>query len=76
MAEKKIPKINILSNQLSDSDTPDKEADPRLRTSEEERQYGMIRYILYYILIYSSYIYMYGTVAVYLLIQLFTSTYI
>ena len=32
-------------------------------------------YILY-ILIYSSYIYMYETVAVYLLIRLFTSTYI
>ena len=42
MAEKKIPKINALSDQLSDSDTPDEEADPRLPTSEEERQYGMI----------------------------------
>ena len=39
MAEKKIPKINTQSVQLSDSDTPDKEADPQLRTSEEERQY-------------------------------------
>ena len=28
MAEKKIPKINIQSDQLSDSDTPDEEADP------------------------------------------------
>ena len=42
MAEKKIPKINTPSDQLSDSDTPDKEADPRLHTSEE-RQYGMIK---------------------------------
>ena len=43
MAEKKIPKINTLSDQLSDSDTPEEEADPRLHTSEEERQCGMIR---------------------------------
>ena len=43
MVEKKIPKINTLSDQLSDSDTPDEEADPQLCTSEEERQYGMIR---------------------------------
>ena len=40
---KKIPKINTQGDQLSDSDTPDEEADPRLRTSEEERQYGMIK---------------------------------
>ena len=45
MAEKKIPKINTLSDQLSDSDTPEEEADPRLRTSEEESQYGMIKRI-------------------------------
>ena len=43
MAEKKIPKNNTPSDQLSDSDTSDEEADPRLRTSEEERQYGMVR---------------------------------
>ena len=43
MVEKKIPKINIPSDQLSDSDTPDKEADPRLCTSEEERQYETIK---------------------------------
>ena len=43
MAEKKIPKIKTQSDQLSDSDTPDKKADLRLRTSEEERNYGMIR---------------------------------
>ena len=43
MAKKKIPKIKTHSDQLSDSDTPDEEADLRLRTSEEERTYGMIR---------------------------------
>ena len=43
MAEKKIPKIKAQSEQLSDSDTPDEEADSRLRTWEEERKYGTIR---------------------------------
>ena len=43
MAEEKIPKTKAQSDQLSDSDTPDEEADPRLRTSEVERIYGMIR---------------------------------
>ena len=43
MPEKQIPKIKAQSEQLSDSDTPDKEVNPRLCTSEEERQYGMIR---------------------------------
>ena len=43
MAERKIPKINTPSDQLSDSDTPDEEADPWLHTSEEERQYGMTK---------------------------------
>ena len=43
MAEKQIPKIKAQSEQLSDSNTLDEEADPRLHTSEEERQYGMIR---------------------------------
>ena len=43
MVEEKIPKIKTQSDQLSNSDTPDKKADPRLRTSEEERNYGMIR---------------------------------
>ena len=43
MVEKKIPKINTPSDQLSDSDTLDEEADSRLRTSEEERQYGTIK---------------------------------
>ena len=36
MAEEKIPKTKAQSDQLSDSDTPDEEADPRLRTSKEE----------------------------------------
>ena len=43
MAEEKIPKTKAQSDQLSDSDTPDEEVDPRLRTSEEERIYGTIR---------------------------------
>ena len=43
MAEEKILKTKAQSDQLSDSDTPDEEADPRLHTSEEERIYGMIR---------------------------------
>ena len=42
MAEDKIPKTKAQSEQLSDSDSPDEEADPQLRTSEEERIYGMI----------------------------------
>ena len=43
MVEEKITKTKAQSEQLSDSDTPDEEADPRLCTSEEERIYGMIR---------------------------------
>ena len=43
MAEKKVLKTKVQSEQLSDSDTPDEEVDPRLRTSEEERIYRMIR---------------------------------
>ena len=43
MVEEKVPKTKVQSEQLSDSDSPDEEADPRLRTSEEERIYGMIR---------------------------------
>ena len=42
MAEEKIPKTKTLSDQLSDSNTPDEEADSRLCTSKEE-SYGMIR---------------------------------
>ena len=43
MAEKRIPKINTPSEQLSDSNTLDEEADPQLCISEEERTYGMLR---------------------------------
>ena len=43
MVEEKILKTKAQSEQLSDSDTPDEEADPRLHTSEEERIYGTIR---------------------------------
>ena len=43
MAEKKVQKTKVQSDQLSDSDTPDEEVDPQLRTSEEERIYRMIR---------------------------------
>ena len=43
MVEEKIPKTKAQGEQLSDSDTPDEEADPQLCTSEEERIYGMIR---------------------------------
>ena len=39
MVEKKVLKTKAQSDQLSDSDTPDEEADPQLRTSEEERIY-------------------------------------
>ena len=43
MAEKKIQKTKVQSDQLSNIDTPDEEVDPQLRTSEEEGIYGMIR---------------------------------
>ena len=42
MAEKKVQKTKVQSDQLSDSDTPDEEVDPQLCTSEEERIYRMI----------------------------------
>ena len=43
MVEEKITKTKTLSDQLSDSNTPDEEANPLLRTSKEERSYGTIR---------------------------------
>ena len=43
MVQEKILKTKVQSEQLSDSDTPDEEADPQLRTSEEKRIYGTIR---------------------------------
>ena len=36
MAEKKVPKTKVQSDQLSDSDTPDEEVDPQLCTSEKK----------------------------------------
>ena len=43
MAEKKVQKTKVQSDQLSDSDTTDEEVDPQLCTSKEERIYGTIR---------------------------------
>ena len=43
MVEKNIQKTKVQNDYFSDSDTPDEEVDPQLRTSEEERIYGMIR---------------------------------
>ena len=43
MVEKKVQKTKVQSDQLSDSDIPDKEVDQQLRASEEERIYRMIR---------------------------------
>ena len=43
MAEEKKHKTKAQSEQLSDSDTLDEEADLRLHTSKEERSYGLIR---------------------------------
>ena len=43
MVEKKVQKTKVQSDYLSDSDTPDKEVDLQLHTSEEERIYGMIK---------------------------------
>ena len=43
MAEKNLQKTKVQSDHLSDSDTPDKEVDLQLHTSEEERIYGMIK---------------------------------
>ena len=43
MAVKNVQKTKVQNDYLSDSDTPDEEVDPQLRTSEEERIYGMIK---------------------------------
>ena len=43
MVEKKVQKIKVQSDYLSDSDTSDEEVDPQLSMSEEERIYGMIK---------------------------------
>ena len=38
-----VQKTKVQSDYLSDSDTSEKEVDPRLCTSEQERIYGMIK---------------------------------
>ena len=43
MAEKKVQKTKAQSDYLKDSNTSEEEASPYLRTSEEERIYGMIK---------------------------------
>ena len=43
MVEKKVEKTKVQIDQLSNSDTPDEEANPQLCTSEEERIYRTIR---------------------------------
>ena len=43
MVEKNVQKTKVQNDHLSDNDTPDKEVDPQLCTSEEERIYGMIK---------------------------------
>ena len=42
MVEKNVQKTKVQNDHLSDSYTPDEEVDLQLRTSEEERIYGMI----------------------------------
>ena len=43
MVKKKVQKTTVQSGYLSDSDTSEEEVDLQLRTSEEERIYGMIK---------------------------------
>ena len=43
MVEKKVQKTKVQSDYLLDSDTSEEEVDLRLRMSEEERIYGMIK---------------------------------
>ena len=43
MVEKKVQKIKVQSDYLSDSETSEEEVNPYLRTSEEERIYGTIK---------------------------------
>ena len=43
MVEKNVQKTKVRNDYLSDSDTPDKEVDPQLCTSKEERIYGTIK---------------------------------
>ena len=43
MVEKKVQKIKVQSDYLSDSETSEEEVNPQLRMSEEERIYGTIK---------------------------------
>ena len=43
MVEKKVQKIKMQSDYLSDSESSEDEANPHLRTSQEERVYGTIK---------------------------------
>ena len=43
MAEKKVQETKVQSDYLSDSESSDKEVNPYLRTSQEERVYGTIK---------------------------------
>ena len=43
MAEKKAQKTKVQSDYLSDSESSEKEVNPHLRTSQEERIYGTIK---------------------------------
>ena len=43
MAEKKVQKIKVQSDCLSDSESSEDEVNPHLHTSEEERVYGTIK---------------------------------
>ena len=43
MVEKKVQKIKVQSDHLSDSESSEEEVNPHLCTSEEERLYGTIK---------------------------------
>ena len=43
MAEKKVQKLKVHSDYLSDSESSEDEVNPHLRTSQEERVYGTIK---------------------------------
>ena len=43
MAEKKVQKTKVQSDNLSDSESSEEEVNPYLHTSEEERIYGTIK---------------------------------
>ena len=43
MVEKKVQKIKVQRDYLSDSESSEDEANPHLRTSQEERVYGTIK---------------------------------